>query len=627
MAKAKAKNKEFKPLIKDSFATAFTKENIAKVIFIAFAAFSILAVFGIVFYILYASIPAFKEIGFFHFIFGSEWSASHGIFGILPMIVTSLVLTLLSVIIGCVLAIFTAVFIVYYCPKALKKIYVQIINLLAGIPSLIYGYFGMILLKPNLENAFGVGSGSGLLLSTIVLSIMILPTVTSLVRNSLESVPQHYYEGALALGCTKNQAVFRVLLPAARNGIIAAVILGIGRAVGETMAVQLLLGNSVNYPTGFFLPIRSLTSNIVLEFGYSQGLHRQALIATGFILLLFILIINLCLWAVKKNDAVAGNSFFTRKFREGQDVSKQFEYRKSGSIQDVLWITSYVVAAVVAVVLIAIVAFVFIKGVPHLTPDLLFGKSRNSNWTLGPAFATTGMLIIMALLFALPFGIGAAIYLNEYAKKGNKLVKVIRLFIDTLAGIPSIIFGLFGAIFFGEILGMNYSIMNGSLTLALIILPTVIRSTEQSLSEVPDSMREASYALGAGKLRTIFLVVLPQATQGIITSIILSIGRIVGESAALIYTAGMIGLMPTGYSSMGSSFAVMMYKFMSEGLEMEKAYATGAVLMIFVIILNVLVTLTERLFARDGKKGGFKRFIKKIFKREAKDEKDREVQH
>ena len=275
-----AKQKRFKKKLygifsKDSFAEAFRKENIARAVFFALAAFSVLAVFAIVFYLLYASIPAFREIGFFRFIFGSTWSASHNRFGILPMIVTSIVLTAASVALGGTFAIFTAVFIVYYCPRFLKKIYVQIINLLAGIPSLVYGYFGLVLLKPLMEKTFGVGSASGLLLSTVILSIMILPTITSLVKNSLENVPMHYYEGALALGCTKNQSVWKVCLPAAKNGIIAALILGIGRAVGETMAVQLLLGNQVNYPLLPFLPVRSLTSNIVQEFGYSSGLHRR----------------------------------------------------------------------------------------------------------------------------------------------------------------------------------------------------------------------------------------------------------------------------------------------------------------------------------------------------------------
>lgn len=599
-----------KLLSREKFAGFFGKENIAKAVFIAFAAFSILAVFAIVIFVLWNSIPAFREIGFFRFLFGSKWMGTAGVFGILPMIVTSLVLTLCSVLLGGTLAVFTAVFIVYYCPKffggIVKKIYNQIINLLAGIPSLIYGYFGLMFLKPVIEGALGVSNASGLLLSTLILSIMILPTITSLVRNSLESVPMHYYEGALALGCSKNQSVWKVLVPAAKNGIIAAMILGIGRAVGETMAVQLLLGNQVNFPVGLFLPIRSLTSNIVLEFAYSQGVHRRALIATGFILLLFILLINICLWAVKKNDSVSGNKFFTRKFKEGNARELPFSYRKTGSLQDVLWIVSWICAVFVVVVLCAIFVFVFVNGFPALGKlgvNFLFGATGKT-WataTLSSAFVTTGLLILISLVIALPLGIGAAIYLNEYAKRGSKFVKIIRLFVDTLAGIPSIIFGLFGAILFGDLMGMRYSILNGSLTLALIILPTIIRSTEQSLSEVPDSMREASYALGAGKVRTVFLVVLPQAISGLITSVILSVGRIVGESAALIFTAGNLAGMPEGIDSAGASFAVMMYSFMNEGMYMDKAYATAVVLIFFVIILNVLVSLCEWAFKRRAK--------------------------
>ncbi|MGN0823911.1 MAG: phosphate ABC transporter permease PstA [Candidatus Coproplasma sp.] len=626
MSKTNTKEKG-KPLFKEKIADVFTKENIARATFIAFAAFSILAVLAIIVFVLIESVPAFREIGFLKFIFTDKWQVDHenpenSVFGIFPMILTSLVLTLFAVGLGGTLAVFTAVFMVYYCPKWLKKIYTQIVNLLAGIPSLVYGFFGLELLDPLLQKTFGVISSSGILLAGLVLSIMILPTVTSVTKNSLENVPMHYYEGALALGCTKNQAVWKTCVPAAKNGIIAAVILGIGRAIGETMAVQLLLGGSINYPSKFFLPVRSLTSNIVSGFGESTGLHKNALIATGFILLLFILIINVCLWVFKNNNAISNNKFFTRKMKEGNERVSQLKFKKGGSVQDVLWILSYVIAALVAVVLVFLIVFVLANGLPHITGDFLFGKSTNANVTLAPAFVSTGLIILISLAIALPLGIGAAIYLNEYAKKGSKFVKVIRLFTDTLAGVPSIIFGIFGAIFFGNVLNMGYSILCGSFTMVLMILPTIIRSTEQSLSEVPDSMREASYALGAGKVKTIFVVVLPQALAGIITSVILSIGRIVGESAALIFTAGSFIRMPKGLTSPGATFAVLMYTFMAEGLEVDKCYATGAVLIIFVILLNLLVFFVEQHFHNKsvGKKGLIKRAVGKIKARRRKNE-------
>ena len=580
---------------------AVSKDIVAKVIFAFLAAFSVLAVFTIIGYLLYASIPAFHNAGFFKFIFGSEWSAKSETFGIWRMIVGTFFLTLCAVLLGGTLAIFTAIWLVFYCPKRLKKIYTQIVNLLAGIPSIVYGLFGYKFLMPLLVGVFKPNNaGFGLLACTLVLSIMILPTITSITKNSLEAVPMHYYEGALALGCSKNQAVWKVLLPAAKSGVISAVILGVGRAVGETMAVQMIVGNGSGYPSGAFVPFTTLTSNIVQNWGYASHSEQSALIADGFVLLIFILILNLCLMGVKKPRE--GNKFFSRRLKESDRKDTLKSYRRTGSIQDVLWIISWIIAALVAFVLAFIVIFVFVKGFPHLSTDFMFGESGNAHTTLAPAFVSTVMLIGLSLLIALPLGIGAAIFLNEYAKKGSVFVKVIRLFVDTLAGIPSIIFGLFGMVFFVMGLGMGYSIAAGGMTLALIILPTIIRSTEQSLSEVPDSMREASYALGAGKLRTIFVVVLPQAITGIVTSVILSIGRIVNESAALIFTVGSAStFIPQGYGDSAASFSVLVWKFMSNGLQVNEAYATASILLIFVIILNLLVSLVERVFDRRKK--------------------------
>lgn len=589
-------------LTKNKTAKFFSKENIAKAIFIALATFSILAVFTIIGYLLYASIPAFRDIGFFRFIFGSEWSAKSETFGIWRMIVGTFFLTVCAVLLGGTLAVFTAIWLVFYCPKRLKKIYTQIVNLLAGIPSIVYGLFGYKFLMPLLVDIFHPNNaGFGLLACTLILSVMILPTITSITKNSLEAVPMHYYEGALALGCSKNQAVWKVLLPAAKSGIISAIILGIGRAIGETMAVQMIVGNGSGYPFGAFVPFTTLTSNIVQNWGYATPSEQSALIADGFVLLIFILILNLCLMAVKK-DSKGGNKFFSRRLKESDQKDTLKSYRRTGCACDALWIISWVISLLVAFVLAFIVIFVFVKGFPHLSIDFMFGESGNAHTTLAPAFVSTIMLIGLALLLALPLGVGAAIFLNEYANKGSVFVKVIRLFVDTLAGIPSIIFGLFGMVFFVIGMNMGYSLWAGGITLALIILPTIIRSTEQSLSEVPDSMREASYALGAGKLRTIFVVVLPQAITGIITSIILSIGRIVNESAALIFTVGSAStFIPQGYGDSAASFAVLVWKFMSNGLQVNEAYATASILLVFVIILNLLVSLVEWLFNRRKK--------------------------
>lgn len=595
---------EKKVIRKIYFSDLFSKERIAKGIFIALAIFSILAVFTIVGFVLYAAIPAFRTTGFFNFVFGTTWSGDREIFGIWKMIVGTFVLTLCAVLLGGPLAVFTAVWLVFYCPKPLRKVYNQIVNLLAGIPSIVYGLFGYKFLMPFLTSVFHpTNIGFGLLSSTLILSIMILPTITAVTKNSLNSVPMHYYEGALGVGCSKNQAVWRVLLPAAKSGVVSALVLGIGRAVGETMAVQMIVGNGSGYPLGAFMPFTTLTSLIVNNWGYALPNERTALIADGFVLLIFILMLNLVLLRLKK-ESKGGNKFFSRRLKESDRNDTLKCYKHSGSIQDILWILSWVIAMLVAATLVFIVLFVFVKGFPNLSTDFLFSTDGIAQKTIFPSFMATIMLIGLALVIALPLGIGAAIYLNEYAKRGGFMVKTIRLFVDTLSGIPSIIFGLFGAVFFVKGLGLGYSIMSGGITLAIMILPTVIRSTEQSLSEVPDSMREASYALGAGKLRTVFVVVLPNAISGIVTSIILSIGRIINESAVLIFTVGSeSAYMPEGFLDGISSLAVYIWKLLSAGLpeDIDMAYATASVLLVFVIILNILVTFSEWLFNKRKK--------------------------
>ncbi|MFR6641616.1 MAG: phosphate ABC transporter permease subunit PstC [Christensenellales bacterium] len=568
--------------------------------FVALAAFSVIAVFTIVGYLLAASVPAFRLTGVIKFVFGSEWSGKNEVFGIWRMIAGTFVLTACATAVGGSLAVFTAVWLTFYCPKKLKKFYTQIINLLAGIPSIVYGLFGYKFLMPALVGVFHPSNaGFGLLACTIILSVMILPTIASVTKNSLESVPMHYYEGALSLGCSKNQAVWKVLLPAAKSGVIAAVILGVGRAIGETMAVQMIVGNGSGYPTGAFVPFTTLTSNIVQNWGYAGPTEQAALIADGFVLLVLILILNLCLTAVKKPHE--GNKFFSRRIRESDRRDAPKSYRKTGSAQDIMCVLSWIAATVVAFTLVFIVAFVLVKGLPHLSFDFLFGKSGNAHTTLAPAFVSR-LCSFFSRLQSLCRSARARRYTSTSTPKRQQFRQDSTAFRRYSSGIPSIVFGLFGMTFFVIGMGMGYSLAAGGITLALIILPTIIRSVEQSLSEVPDSMREASYALGAGKLRTIFVVVLPQALSGIITSIILSVGRIVNESAALIFTVGSAAtFVPQGYGDSAASFAVLVWKFMSNGLQVNEAYATASVLLIFVVALNLAVSGVQYFFDKRRK--------------------------
>ena len=239
-------------------------------------------------------------------------------------------------------------------------------------------------------------------------------------------------------------------------------------------------------------------------------------------------------------------------------------------------------------ILFSILVYVLIKGIPHLTPELFAWKYTTENVSMMPAIINTLMVTGLSLLIAVPVGIGAAIYLTEYAGRGNKLVSVIRITAETLSGIPSIVYGLFGFLFFVLRLHWNYSILSGSFTLAIMILPLIMRTTEEALKAVPDSYREGSFGLGAGRLRTVFRITLPAAMPGVLSGIILGIGRITGETAALLYTAGTAADIASDVMQPGRTLAVHMYCLINEGLYTNQAYATAVVLLVMVVGINAL---------------------------------------
>lgn len=245
-------------------------------------------------------------------------------------------------------------------------------------------------------------------------------------------------------------------------------------------------------------------------------------------------------------------------------------------------------ALLTVIVLISLVGYILIKGIPHLNLDMFQWTYTTENVSMMPAIINTLSITALSLLVAVPFGVFSAVYLVEYAGRGNKLVRIIRLTTETLSGIPSIVYGLFGFLLFVVALGWSYSLLAGTMTLAIMILPLIMRTTEEALKAVPDSYREGSFGLGAGKLRTVFKVILPSAVPGILAGVILGVGRIVGETAALIYTAGTVTGVATSLFSSGRTLSVHMYALLSEGLYMNQAYATAVVLLVMVIIINAI---------------------------------------
>lgn len=638
--------------------TANFKEKAGKTVFTIAAVICVIAVIAIFGFMLVKSLPAFRKIGFFNFVFGDNWSPDRldkyddaslsGTYGVFKMIIGTLAATVGALAIGGTLGYFTAVFIAFYCPERLKKIFSSTVNLLAGIPSVVYGFFGITFLLPLLAN-FAPNNGSGLLATSLILGIMIMPTVVSLSKTSLEAVPRAYYEGALALGSTHSQAVFGTVTKAAKSGVTASLVLGIGRALGETMAVVMVAGNSVAYPDSLFNSFRVLTANIVMEMGYAGEVQQGALVATGVILLVFVLIVNLIFGAISKKtikSAVNKTGLFSRIFKKDNEKSgaknsvasgvaskitsgvatdkkggekggekndaksgvtkRNIVFEKIGDFFSSLKYkmkTASVGAGVsvgagifAGITLLLIIGFVLVKGAPTLfsNPHLLFGKYEfnSEKITVLPSIVTTLMTVALSLLVAVPIGICTAIFLNEYAKKNNVFIKIIRGAIDLLNGVPSIVYGLFGMITFVALIKGRSTIMAGSLTVGIMLLPTIVRSTEESLKSVQDSLREGSFALGAGKMRTIFKIVLPSALPGILSAIILSMGRVISESAPFIYTMGsVISAMPKGYFDSNATLAVALYRLSGEGWYVNEAYATAVVLIVLVLALNFLAEL------------------------------------
>ena len=290
--------------MEQSYKKRARREKIMEYVFLAAACMSILCVALICVFLFANGIPAMKEIGLLNFLTGAKWKPGNDIYGILPMILGSIYITAGAVAIGVPIGLLTAIFMAFYCPKKLYGLLKPCTELLAGIPSIVYGFFGMVIIVPCIRTVaalFGADvSGSSILAASILLGIMILPTIIGVSEAALRAVPSAYYEGAVAMGARHERAIFTVMLPAAKSGVLAGVVLGIGRAIGETMAVIMVAGNQPRLTGNMLKGIRTMTANIVLEMGYATGLHREALIATGVVLFVFILIINLTFSILKR---------------------------------------------------------------------------------------------------------------------------------------------------------------------------------------------------------------------------------------------------------------------------------------------------------------------------------------
>jgi phosphate transport system permease protein len=558
-------------------------ERAIRTVFFFTAFFAVIVVSFILLFLLRDGFPIFLQAGFLNVILGPEWAptAAGPLYGIFPLIVGTLLVTLGAMVFAVPLSICCAIYIAELASPRAKSVLKPAIELLAGIPSVVYGFFGLIVLTNFIRIAFGIPTGESWLAASVLLGIMALPTIVSVSEDAISAVPREYREGSLAIGATHWQTISRVLVPAALSGITAAIILGIGRAVGETMAVMMVAGNAAIIPDpvwNILSPLRTLTGTLGIEMGEVPvgSDHYHALFGVALVLLVITLIINISAVAILRylqrgrGTGPARRPLFSPKTRANLVftggiltfglvlvlltalpwelgsllllagillyVVRPFLSKKTAQTIAFALITLATLA--VLVILVIILQDIVLNGLPALTIEFLTKPPLDSGRAGGifPAVIGTLYLVVGAIAIALPLGVGAAIFLVEYTREG-RVTQLIRTGVDLLNGTPSIVFGLFGFAFLVLYLGMGVSLLAGQVTLALMVLPTVIRTTEETLRGIPQSLREGSLALGATRWQTISRVVLPPAVPGIVTGAILSIGRAAGETAPIMFTA------------------------------------------------------------------------------------------
>jgi phosphate transport system permease protein len=560
------------------------RENSIRGLWFITAIFAVLAIFFILFFLVLNAYPVLDTVSVQEFLAGETWNPSGAApaYGIFTLIIGTLLVTGGAMVVAIPLGIGSAIFIAELASPRVKSIAKPAIELLAGIPSVVYGFFGLIVLTNWLRITFDVPSGESWLAGSILLGIMALPTIVSVSEDAITAVPRGFKEGSLALGATHWQTIQRVIVPAAFSGITAAIILGVGRAIGETMAVIMVTGNAAIIPDPIWnvlSPVRTLTGTLGIEMGEVAvgSAHYHALFGVAVVLLVIALIVNLGAQVILKKIQEKNNATGKRRQWLGpatKDAIRPYVYAGIGVALAALLLlaagvvtTGIIIAIVLALafartrisaktgqkvafglvytsiamvmIFLGIILFDIVSGgLPALSWEFLTEPPSNlgREGGIGPAIVGTLYLVGGAILVALPIGIGAAIYLNEYTK-GGRITEIIRAGADLLNGTPSIVFGLFGFAFLVLYLNFGVSLLAGMITLGLMILPTIIRTTEEALKSIPDSLREGSLALGATRWQTIRRVVLPPAVPGILTGTILSIGRAAGETAPILFTA------------------------------------------------------------------------------------------
>ncbi|WP_422154368.1 phosphate ABC transporter permease subunit PstC [Methanoregula sp.] len=624
-------------------------------VFFFTAFFAVIVVAFILLFLLRDGYSIFETVGLVNFLFGPTWAPAQVVplYGISALIVGTLLVTLGAMVFAVPLSIGCAIYISELASPRVKSVFKPATELLAGIPSVVYGFFGLIVLSNFIRISFNVPSGQTWLAGSIILGVMALPTIISVSEDAISSVPREYKEGSLATGATRWQTIIRVIVPAALSGIAAAIILGIGRAIGETMAVLMVTGNTAIIPNPIWnvlSSVRTLTGTLGIEMGDVEigSTHYHALFGVALVLLIITLIINMSAVAIlsyikegrmgsrAKKPLIQSPTLdlIKDKLHSGSRIiilalfallflviglwevaliiifaAAAWHYGRNQvsrhHIEKVAFACVIAAAIAVLAILAIILGYIIINGLPAMSWQFLTQPPTDLGRSGGifPAIVGTLYLVGGAIAIALPLGVGAAIYLVEYTREG-RITKLIRTGVDLLNGTPSIVFGLFGFAFLVIFLNIGVSLLAGMITLALMVLPTVIRTTEEALKNVPQSLREGSLALGATQWQTIRKVVLPPAVPGIVTGAILSIGRAAGETAPIMFVAVVFStrFLPTSLFQpvMALPYHLFILSTNVPGSSTNK-YGTALVLLIMVVAFYAIAILIRNHYAKQAR--------------------------
>lgn len=593
-------------------------ENVGLGVTGACVALVTLVVAALIFMVAQKGLSAFVKDGVsvVEFFTGTKWdlanTAENGLpyTGALPLIVTSFAVMVLSTLIALPIAIGSAIFAVEISPKFGSKIFQPLIELLTGIPSVVFGLIGFHVVVGLMKSVFHVSTGLGILPGAIVLAVMILPTMTTLSVDGLRAVPDGYRQGSLALGYTRWQTIWHVVLKSAMPSLMTAVILGMTRAFGETLAVRMVIGGIEAMPTSLLSPASTITTTLTTSMAvYAEGSAQDDVLwALGLLLmgmsLIFILIIHLI--GRKGRRLVASTRIHIDEARLGR-VQKQDRFA-TGVLTAIV--------AIVMLIVVSMVAYILFEGISTLfQPGFLTEPSRANGTQGGVLYQLfdSFYLLLITLIISVPISLGGAVFLVEYAPDGP-VRDIASTAIETLSSLPSIVVGMFGFLVFSVQLGWKYSIISGAVALTMFNIPILVRVIQQALEDVPQAQRDACLAMGLTRWEAMLHILIPEAMPAIVTGIVLSAGRVFGEAAALLFTSGMSSPVRLNFLSLnlssptcawnvfrpGESLAVHIYKIYGEGSPeaQQIVWGTAALLMICVLLFNVIARIVGKQLAR-----------------------------